>query len=125
VPLQGEAGNVRHVDNDRRPVLHCKVSPMLDSINLDRMLSSPIKFGIMAQINREGGASIFRDVRRQQIKNDSAPALQHHTDKLEAEGYIVKRKTITGNQVKTELCLTDEGRRRFIKHCAALRAIAA
>ena len=92
---------------------------------LDKLLSSPVKFGIMAQIIADGGEVAFVDVgRKQKTMIGSYGALSSHNKGLEREGYITLRKTFISNKARTMLVATDKGKERFARRCAALKAVA-
>jgi hypothetical protein len=94
--------------------------------NLDNLLLSPTRLKMLARIVADGGTAHIRDVRRHSIQNDCAAVLDHHTELLETAGIIVKRKLIDERgKVLTLLTVTMDGKRRFLAHCAALKALTA
>jgi hypothetical protein len=99
---------------------------MHDSTNLDNLLLSPTRLKMLTRIVADGGTAHIRDVRRHSIENDCAAVLDHHTQLLESANFIVKRKLIDERgKVLTLLSVTMDGKRRFLAHCNALKAIAA
>jgi hypothetical protein len=92
---------------------------------LDKLLTSPIKFGIMAQIVASGGVAPFAEVCAKQPDISNAAALSFHANGMERGGLVARRKLIENGRHKTLLAATNDGMGRFADHCEALRAIAA
>jgi hypothetical protein len=92
--------------------------------NLDNLLLSPTRLKMLTCIVADGGTAHIRDVRRHSIENDCAAVLDHHIQLLEGADFIVKRKLIDDHgKVLTLLSVTMDGKRRFLAHCNALKAI--
>jgi hypothetical protein len=96
---------------------------MRTSLDLDKLLFSMERLGIMRQLIEAGGTAAFRDLQRH--THDSAAALCHHVAVLAKFGFITKHKKLEGNYTKTDFTVTPEGRRRFAAHIAAIVEMAA
>jgi hypothetical protein len=90
---------------------------------LDSVLSSPNKFAIIAQIVGAGGSLMFGDIDRERLGITTSAGLSFHITDLTDAGIIRKRRFVDGTKLLLDLEITDEGRRRFVNHCAALRSL--
>lgn len=89
---------------------------------LDSLLGHPVRFSIVALLAAATRAE-FGFVRDQVEVNDSV--LSKQVSALEEAGYVKVHKGFIGRRARTWLSLRPEGRRRFDRHLAALRRIAA
>jgi hypothetical protein len=96
---------------------------MRNSLDIDRLLFSKERQGILRRIINAGGTAPFRDLQRE--THDSAAALCHHVGVLMKFGFITKHKALVGNYTKTDFTITPEGRRQFAAHIAAIVELAA
>ncbi|WZH38650.1 MAG: transcriptional regulator [Microbacterium enclense] len=88
---------------------------------LDDLLLNPVRFSILAALDRAGTLS-FKEVRDAVEITDSALSKQVST--LEAAGYLAVGKTFAGKMPRTSLTLTKDGRAAWRTHLATLREIA-
>jgi DNA-binding transcriptional ArsR family regulator len=88
---------------------------------LDRLLSDPTRLTIMAVLGEVDWCD-FTFLRDQVALSDSALSKQLTT--LKTDGQIEQKRTYLGRVPKTTVRATDAGRRRFLDHVDALRAIA-
>jgi DNA-binding MarR family transcriptional regulator len=88
---------------------------------MDDRLLNPVRFSIVAALDRAGTLG-FREVRDAVEVTDSA--LSKQVALLENAGYVSVGKAFIGKTPRTSLSLTQEGRRAWRAHLAALRAIA-
>jgi DNA-binding MarR family transcriptional regulator len=87
---------------------------------LDEIIHAPVRFSIIALLVAAEKAE-FGYVRDSIEVSDSVLSKQINT--LEKAGYVNVIKGYVGKRPRTWLSLTAEGRKVFVKHCAALRAI--
>lgn len=88
---------------------------------LDELLQNPIRFSIVAALDRAGTLS-FKEVRDAIEITDSA--LSKQVSALETAGYLAVGKAFAGKMPRTSLTLTREGRAAWRNHLATLREIA-
>lgn len=88
---------------------------------LDDLLQNPVRFSIMAALDRAGTLS-FKEVREAVEITDSA--LSKQVSALEAAGYLSVGKSFAGKMPRTSLTLTRAGRAAWTVHLATLREIA-
>ncbi|RCV48449.1 winged helix-turn-helix domain-containing protein [Marinitenerispora sediminis] len=88
---------------------------------LDEVIHSPVRLSIAATLAAVDKAE-FAFVRDSVEITDSALSKQVAT--LEKAGYVTVTKGYVGKRPRTWLALSEEGRRAFERHLAALRAIA-
>jgi DNA-binding transcriptional ArsR family regulator len=88
---------------------------------LDRLLSDSTRLAIMAVLCAVDWCE-FAFLRDEVSLSDSALSKQLAT--LKNNEYVQQRRTYSGRVPKTTVRATDEGRRRFLGHVEALRAIA-
>lgn len=88
---------------------------------LETDLAHPVRFSIVAAL-----ASVekltFADLREKLEVSDSV--LSKQISGLEKSGFVKVHKGFVGKRPRTTLSLDTEGRRRWERHLAALRAIA-
>jgi len=89
---------------------------------LDALLGHPVRYSIVALLAGATRAE-FGYVRDQVEVSDSV--LSKQVTALEEAGYVKVHKGFVGRRARTWLSLTGEGRKRFERHLAALRRIAA
>lgn len=89
---------------------------------LDRLLSDPTRLAIMSVLCATDwcGFAVLRDA---VSLSDSALSKQLTT--LKNDGHVEQERTYIGRVPKTTVRATDQGRRRFLDHVAALQAIVA
>ena len=88
---------------------------------LDDVLNNPVRFSIIAALDRAGTLG-FREVRDAVEITDSA--LSKQVSLLEAAGYVSVGKSFAGKMPRTSLTLTRTGRAAWKTHLTALREIA-
>ncbi|WP_440708858.1 winged helix-turn-helix domain-containing protein [Herbiconiux sp. YIM B11900] len=88
---------------------------------LDDLLQNPVRFSIMAALDRAATLS-FKEVRDAVEITDSA--LSKQVSALETAGYLAVGKSFAGKMPRTSLTLTREGRAAWRGHLATLREIA-
>lgn len=88
---------------------------------LDELLQNPVRFSIVAALDRAGTLS-FKEVRDAVEISDSA--LSKQVSSLEAAGYLKVGKSFAGKMPRTSLTLTREGRTAWRSHLTTLREIA-
>lgn len=87
---------------------------------LDRLLSDPTRLAVMSVLCSVDWCD-FAFLRDMSSLSDSALSKQLTT--LKSNGYLEQRRTYLGRVPKTSVRATDDGRRRFLGHVEALRAI--
>jgi hypothetical protein len=90
---------------------------------LDSVLSSPNKFSIVAQVVSRGGSMMFGDIDRERLGITTSAGLSFHITDLTEAGILRKRRFVDGAKLLLDLEITDEGKRRFANHIAALRSL--
>lgn len=88
---------------------------------LDELLQNPIRFSIMAALDRSGTLG-FREVRDAVEVTDSA--LSKQVTMLEAAGYVSVGKAFVGKTPRTSMTVTRAGRSAWKTHLQTLREIA-
>lgn len=88
---------------------------------LDDLLQNPVRFSIVAALDRAGTLG-FKEVRDAVEITDSA--LSKQASALEAAGYVSVGKSFAGKMPRTSLSLTKQGRAAWKAHLATLREIA-
>src|SRR5882724_3807610 len=87
--------------------------------HFDKALLQPTRLAAVAHLVACGGEASFAQIRAA-VGAPSHSLLWSHSEVLAHAGYIEVRKAIVGRQVHTTLVLTDQGRRAFDDHRAAL-----
>jgi DNA-binding transcriptional ArsR family regulator len=87
---------------------------------LDRLLSDPTRLALMSVLCAAEWCD-FAFLRDSVSLSDSALSKQLAT--LKKDGYVEQRRTYLGRVPKTTVQATEQGRRRFLAHVEALRAI--
>jgi DNA-binding MarR family transcriptional regulator len=88
---------------------------------LDDLLQNPVRFSILAALDRAGTLS-FKEVRDAVEITDSA--LSKQVASLQTADYIDVGKSFSGKMPRTSLTLTRNGRAAWKAHLAALQEIA-
>jgi DNA-binding MarR family transcriptional regulator len=88
----------------------------------DQLLHRPICLAVVGYLERCGGRASFVETCAA-IGIQHYGNLSHHARSLEDAGYIQLSKAFISRRVRTELVLTDRGRRAFACHKAALAEI--
>ncbi|GGS65031.1 MarR family transcriptional regulator [Planobispora rosea] len=91
-------------------------------MELDPVIHAPVRLQIVALLAAAEEAE-FGFVRDQVGVSDSV--LSKHASALETAGYVKIRKGYVGKRPRTWLKLSDQGRRAYLAHVAALQAIVA
>ncbi|WP_061291063.1 winged helix-turn-helix domain-containing protein [Herbidospora cretacea] len=89
--------------------------------DLDEVIHSPVRMSIVAVLAAADQVE-FAFVRDAVEITD--PTLSKQVTTLEKAGYVEVIKGYAGKRPRTWLKLTPEGREAFVRHLAALRAIA-
>jgi len=88
-------------------------APAADPAAIDRLIHEPSRLLIMTCLAVVESAD-FLFVQRQ--TGLTAGNLSSHMTRLEAAGYVVIEKSFEGRKPKTELRLSDDGRRAFERY---------
>jgi DNA-binding MarR family transcriptional regulator len=87
---------------------------------LDALLGSPVRLSILAALATLDGVE-FSVLRNSLEVSDSV--LSKQLSLLESADYVHIRKGYVGKRPRTWLSMTADGRKAFLSHVAALRAI--
>ena len=92
----------------------------MKSIALDPVLHAPVRLQIAAVLANVSEAEFAR---LRAIAEVSDSVLSKHLSALAEAGYIRLRKAALGGRQRTWAALTPAGRKAFVAHVAALRAL--
>jgi DNA-binding MarR family transcriptional regulator len=85
---------------------------------------TPPRYEVLGDIIAAGGAAPFVEICNR-LPSISASSLSVYGARLEADGYIKRKRSFVNNRSKTVLEVTDLGRKQYTKQRAALEILAA